>query len=85
MRCRGISAWIGLNVPRHSTRRCTVVPRTYCDERVRMLAPGARRGDGDPLDICVLSERSITQNQIIVRYRAIGGLQMIDGGEATKS
>jgi inorganic pyrophosphatase len=34
------------------------------------------------LDICVLSERSIARNEIIVRGRVIGGLQMIDGGEA---
>jgi inorganic pyrophosphatase len=58
------------------------VPRTYCAERVRRLAPGARRGDGDPLDICVLSERSIARTEIIVRSRVIGGLQMIDHGEA---
>jgi inorganic pyrophosphatase len=58
------------------------VPRTYCGERVCRLAPAARRGDGDPLDICVLSERAIARNEIIVRVRAIGGLQMIDGGEA---
>ena len=58
------------------------VPRTYCGERVRSLAPASKRGDGDPLDICVLSERAITRNEIIVRGRVIGGLQMIDGGEA---
>src|SRR3954463_15272102 len=58
------------------------VPRTYCAERVRKLAPGATRGDGDPLDICVLSERSITRNEIIVRCRVIGGFQMIDSDEA---
>jgi inorganic pyrophosphatase len=58
------------------------VPRTYCDERVRRLARAARRGDADPLDICVLSERAITRNEIIVRGRVIGGLQMIDAGEA---
>ena len=57
------------------------IPRTYCDERVRKLA-SARRGDGDPLDICVLSERAIARNEILVRGRVIGGLQMIDGGEA---
>jgi inorganic pyrophosphatase len=49
---------------------------------VRKLAPGSKRGDGDPLDICVLSERAIARNEIIVRARVIGGLQMIDAGEA---
>jgi inorganic pyrophosphatase len=58
------------------------VPRTFCDERVRKLAPAAKRGDGDPVDICVLSERPITRGEIIVRGRVIGGLQMIDHGEA---
>jgi inorganic pyrophosphatase len=58
------------------------IPRTYCADRVCKLAPGAKRGDGDPLDICVLSERAITRNEIIVRCRVIGGLQMIDRGEA---
>ena len=58
------------------------IPRTYCSERVRKLAPGSKRGDGDPLDVCVLSERPITRNEIIVRCTVIGGLQMIDRGEA---
>ena len=58
------------------------VPRTYCGERVRRLAPPAKRGDGDPLDICVLSERAINKSEVIVRARVIGGLQMIDAGEA---
>ena len=58
------------------------VPRTFCDERVRKLARAAKRGDGDPVDICVLSERPIARGEIIVRARVIGGLQMIDHGEA---
>ena len=58
------------------------VPQTYCAQNVARLAPGAERGDGDPLDICVLSERPITKSEIIVSARVIGGLQMIDGGEA---
>jgi inorganic pyrophosphatase len=58
------------------------VPRTYCGERVSKLAPGSRRGDGDPVDICVLSERQIARTEIIIRARVIGGLQMIDRGEA---
>ena len=58
------------------------VPRTYCARRVHRLSPRARRGDGDPLDICVLSERAITRAEILVRARVVGGLQMIDAGEA---
>ncbi|NOT09460.1 MAG: inorganic pyrophosphatase [Gemmatimonadales bacterium] len=58
------------------------VPRTYCHDRVAALAPEATKGDGDPLDICVLSERAIARNEILVRTRIIGGLQMVDHGEA---
>ena len=48
------------------------VPQTYC----------AERGDGDPLDICVLSERAIAKSEILVPARVIGGLQILDRGEA---
>ena len=58
------------------------VPRTYCGDRVAKLAPKATRGDGDPLDICVISERAISRAEILVKARVVGGLQMIDNGEA---
>ncbi len=59
------------------------VPRTYCAERVRALSgPEAERGDGDPLDICVVSERPIERGDITLSARVVGGLQMIDKGEA---
>lgn len=58
------------------------IPRTLCAEEVCKLSPHSLRGDGDPLDICVISERPITKSEVIVRARPIGGLQMIDGREA---
>src|SRR5687767_11673902 len=58
------------------------IPRTYCGERIAALCPGAQRGDGDPLDVCVLSERPITRSEIIVPARVVGGLQLLDRGEA---
>lgn len=81
-----VSGYLRVDRPQRSSSQHPAlygfVPRTYCAERVRKLAPGAKRGDGDPLDICVLSERTIARNEIIVRARVIGGLQMIDDGEA---
>ena len=81
-----VSGYLRVDRPQRSSAQPPTlygfVPRTYCDERVRRLAPGSTRGDGDPLDICVLSERAIDRSEIIVRARVIGGLQMIDGGEA---
>jgi len=58
------------------------IPRTYCGAEVAALCPGAERGDGDPLDICILSERPITRSEIIVPTRVVGGLQLLDRGEA---
>ncbi len=58
------------------------VPRTYCGARTTRLSPKSIRGDGDPLDICVLSERPISRGEILVRARVVGGLQMVDGREA---
>jgi inorganic pyrophosphatase len=58
------------------------IPRTYCKDRVAALSPNAKCGDGDPLDICVLTERPINHSEIILDARVIGGLQMIDNGEA---
>jgi inorganic pyrophosphatase len=43
---------------------------------------GAERGDGDPLDICVVSERPINHSEFILDARIIGGLPMLDAGEA---
>lgn len=58
------------------------IPRTYCGKRIRDLSPQAAEGDGDPLDICVISERPITKSEIILSARVVGGLLMIDNGEA---
>jgi inorganic pyrophosphatase len=58
------------------------IPQTYCGERVRQLASGCERGDGDPLDICVISERPINHSEVLLRARVLGGLKIIDRGEA---
>ena len=63
------------------------IPRTYCAERVAAIAMERTgrtgiRGDGDPLDICVLTEKAISHGDILVHAVPIGGLRMIDAGEA---
>ena len=49
---------------------------------MRRLAPGSLRGDGDPLDICVISERPINHSEVLLRAVVVGGLKIIDRGEA---
>ena len=58
------------------------IPRTYGGRRVSALSGKSIRGDSDPLDICVLSERPISRSEIILNAKVVGGFQMIDGGEA---
>ncbi len=63
------------------------VPQTYCGEKVAEYCNKKTGredivGDGDPLDICVLTERNITHGDILVQAKPIGGFRMIDGGEA---
>ena len=57
------------------------IPRTLCGDGVAKVA-GLQHGDGDPLDICVLSERPIARAEVILDVRVLGGLLMEDGGEA---
>jgi inorganic pyrophosphatase len=63
------------------------IPQTYCAEEVAEYAElksgrKVMKGDGDPLDICVLSERSVTHGDILVQAVPIGGFRLLDSGEA---
>jgi len=63
------------------------VPQTYCDERVANHAreksgSEIKGGDGDPLDILVLTEHHIPRGDIILKAMPIGGFCLIDDGEA---
>jgi inorganic pyrophosphatase len=44
--------------------------------------PTVTRGDGDPLDVCVLTDRHISRGEILLEARPIGGLRMVEAGEA---
>ncbi len=63
------------------------IPQTYCGDSVGELCElrtgrAGIRGDGDPLDICVLTERPASHADFLLRAVPIGGLRMIDGNEA---
>ncbi|MBU2651712.1 MAG: inorganic pyrophosphatase [Bacteroidetes bacterium] len=63
------------------------IPQTYSGERVAdycMEKTGRKeiKGDGDPIDICVLTEKQIVHGDILVRARPIGGFRMLDGNES---
>lgn len=63
------------------------VPQTYCGEKVAgfcMQKTGRKNivGDGDPLDICVLSEKTVLSSNFFLNAKPIGGLRLLDHGEA---
>ena len=63
------------------------IPQTYCGDRIAKLArensgKNITEGDGDPLDILVLSEHHIPRGDIILKAAPIGGFCLIDSGEA---
>ncbi|MGH1503518.1 MAG: inorganic pyrophosphatase [Acidimicrobiales bacterium] len=58
------------------------VPRTWCGDRVAALTPHATVGDKDPLDVCVFSQQRIDRAEIVMSARVVGGIQILDDGEA---
>lgn len=85
------SGHLRLDRPQRYSSMCPApygfVPQTFCGEAVAALAASRTHrsgiaGDGDPLDVCVLTERSINHGGVLVTARPIGGLRMFDGEEA---
>jgi inorganic pyrophosphatase len=63
------------------------IPQTYCKDSIAALCMQKTgrtgiKGDDDPLDICVLTEREITHGDIIVKVVPVGGFRLIDNNEA---
>jgi len=63
------------------------IPQTYCGEQVGAYCSERTGrtnvvGDGDPMDICVLTEKTFSHGDMILRAIPIGGLRMIDRTEA---
>jgi inorganic pyrophosphatase len=64
-----------------------LIPQTFCGDRLAALSAERTgrdgvRGDQDPLDVCVLTEKAITHGDILLQARPIGGFRMLDGDEA---
>jgi inorganic pyrophosphatase len=64
-----------------------LIPRTFCGARVAAFgtergASSPLEGDGDPMDICVLSERQLSHGAVLLQAVPVGGLRLIDRGQA---
>ncbi len=63
------------------------IPQTYCGDNVgnycaEKTAKKEIQGDGDPLDICILTEKDVMHGDLIAEAIPIGGFRMIDGNFA---
>lgn len=64
-----------------------LVPQTYAGKRVAEICCKEAKlknieGDGDPLDICVLTEKPFQRGDLLLTAIPIGGIRAIDGNEA---
>jgi inorganic pyrophosphatase len=85
------SGILKLDRPQRFSSQCPTlygfIPRTYCGEQVAKRCAertGLKdiRGDGDPIDICVLTEKVVSNGNLLVHAVPIGGFRMVDGNEA---
>lgn len=80
------SGLLKIDRPQRFSNYCPVpygfLPKTYSGETVASYSKEATRGDGDPLDFCVITERPIVHGNILLKARPIGGIRIIDKGEA---
>lgn len=58
-----------------------LIPQTYSAEKTAAFSKMATTGDGDPLDLCVLSDLPITSRDVLMDVRVVGGIRLIDSGE----
>ena len=63
------------------------IPQTFCGEEVGALCAertgvSGIEGDGDPMDICVLTEKAFAHGNFFLQAKPIGGFRMIDGRQA---
>lgn len=63
------------------------IPQTFCGEQVAAFSKEKTRyltveGDGDPMDVCVLSEKNFSHGDFLLQAVPVGGLRMIDRNEA---
>jgi inorganic pyrophosphatase len=63
------------------------IPQTLCAESVAGYCREKTDrddivGDNDPLDICVITEKTLSHSDVLLQAIPIGGFRMIDGNEA---
>ena len=63
------------------------IPQTFCGEQVAAFSQEQTHlrtveGDGDPMDICILSEKNFSHGDFLLQAVPVGGLRLIDRNQA---
>jgi inorganic pyrophosphatase len=85
-----VSGYLRVDRPQKYSNVCPAlygfIPQTFCGESVARFAGEKTgrtlEGDGDPLDVCVLTDRPIQHGNVIVECIPVGGFRMLDRKEA---
>ena len=86
-----ISGHLRVDRPQRFSSMCPTlygfIPQSYCGTEVAKLCAERTgvheiEGDGDPMDICVLTEKAFAHGSFFLNAKPIGGLRMIDGRQA---
>ena len=84
-----VSGYLRVDRPQKYSNVCPAlygfIPQTYCGEGVAELSAAKTglklQGDGDPVDVCVLTDRRIEHGNLLVECIPVGGFRMLDGAE----
>jgi inorganic pyrophosphatase len=85
------SGYLRVDRPQKYSSSCPAlygfIPQTYCAEQIAARCMERTQlksisGDGDPLDICVLTEKDFSHGDVLVQAIPIGGLRMLDHNQA---
>ena len=86
-----VSGHLRVDRPQRFSSMCPTlygfIPQTFCGDEVGALCAertglSGIEGDGDPMDICVLSEKTFAHGNFFLQAKPIGGFRMIDGRQA---
>lgn len=85
------TGYLSLDRPQKFSNICPslygFLPKSYCKKHVAELVNGVLfrddiEGDGDPLDICVLTEKDVSHGDVLVNAIPIGGIRLLDHNQA---
>lgn len=84
-----VSGYLRVDRPQKYSNVCPAlygfIPQSYCGDGVAAVSAEKTgltlSGDGDPVDVCVLTDRRIEHGNLIVECIPIGGFRMLDGDE----